>query len=333
MSRVLLLRVDSPASTLAILPALRVLRNAAPGTQIQLVCSATSLCLFEHEPGVRATALPKNWKRMPRHELLHALGAEEREDRYDAVVSLCLTASADIDALIDCIPTRARYSVSRASPLGDFPADVQPIEFSPDVREDESESVIRIVLQALGIALPVDAQKALRAPALSPADRAEAAEKMGDKHGLWLGICPLTSSRRLAGGQRRWRQILRSAPTRLPAERVFLFGTPADYRVLEGLQASAPPAPPVDLCFPSSFRALAAYFERTDAIVAVDTGPLELARALGTPCMGILSRNTDTPSPARGGEVLVRPGLLGLPSRLGLELILRRWSPLPSGAD
>ncbi len=86
----------------------------------------------------------------------------------------------------------------------------------------------------------------------------------------------------------------------------------------------------MELCFPSSFRSLGAYLKRLDGVVAVDSGPLHLARSLGVPSLGILSGGDSVRwfSPLAEGDMLLRRGIFNrFPTAYEMLRTYQKWSP------
>ena len=168
---------------------------------------------------------------------------------------------------------------------------------------------------------------------LLPSDFQEAETLMGQKTGRWLGFCPFAGLKNRSHPIERWEAFLPQA-TRTPSvDRFFLFGTPGDCRQLERLRNRCYRPDKVQLCFPSSFRALGAYQLRLDGVVAVDSGPLHLARSLGVRSLGILSGGDAErwfPS-LRQGDRIIKRGLWNrFPSALEMTWAFRRWlAPSP----
>lgn len=333
-----LLRPDKAGDALKTLPVLRALFAELPATRLHLVASDHNASLFVHEPGVQLHVLPRNWKRMKRDNWLAAL-ALPRD--IDAVVNLLCDASEDADELMDAIPTSARYTAAlarsrvSASPDG-FPTGYAKLSLpeSTPAGRAETENIALLVSQALGRDLATAAARFPAAPIFGPADEAEAQEKMGRKEGPWLGFCPFAGTTQRTPPVKRWERFIpRATQAReaRPFEKYFLFGTPADYSKLERLRSLAASPERVELCFPSSFRALGAYLKRLDGVVAVDSGPLHLARSLGIRSLGILSGG-DTErwfSPVPEGDMLLRRGFFNrFPSAIEMMWAFEKWGPL-----
>jgi hypothetical protein len=85
----------------------------------------------------------------------------------------------------------------------------------------------------------------------------------------------------------------------------------------------------VECCFPSSFRALGAYLNRLDGLVAVDSGPLHLGLSLGVKSLGILSGgDAERWFPhLKDGDELVKRGILQrFPSHFEMIWAFEKWS-------
>ena len=145
---------------------------------------------------------------------------------------------------------------------------------------DEVANISGVIERAFGTKLSLENA----APVLSSEDHKEAGEKMGIKSGRWLGICPIAGNSHRTHSQRRWKSFIKFITSRRSFDRYFLFGGPTDLSSLEQLRTHN-----VEIFLPSSFRTLGAYMKRLDGVVAIDSGPLHLARSLEVPTLGILN--------------------------------------------
>src|SRR5262249_10896310 len=109
----------------------------------------------------------------------------------------------------------------------------------------------------------------------------------------------------------------------------FLFGSSNDVPLMGILKSEAQDPASVTLVTPSSFRALGAHLLLVDGVVAVDSGPLHLARALGVPSLGFLSGGDSKrwfPPTERKSDLLLRRGLFSrYPSAFEMGRAFRRW--------
>ncbi len=284
-TRILLLRPDKAGDALKTLPVLRLLRMHFPFVEFHLLASEHNASLFAFEPGYSVHVLPKQWKRM-KGEKIRALFTNVGVDRFTKVINLLCDPSDGMRLLLSSITADHKYSTSLEPLEGIIPL-LLPEE--TPAHRNETENIAIFVGQAMGVDLTKRISEGPLSPILSEVDRTEAQEKMGPKHGLWLGFCPMAGLKTRMHSTKRWQKLVQRATSQDEFEKFFLFGTPSDYRVLEQLRDIAEQPEKIELCFPSTFRTLGAYLERLDGVIAVDSGPLHLARSLGVKSLGILS--------------------------------------------
>ena len=88
-------------------------------------------------------------------------------------------------------------------------------------------------------------------------------------------------------GETNWASLLSALASGLGARGLVFVGAREDGERSERLRASWPGAPVVDLCGRLTPRESAAVIERADLFIGHDSGPLHLADAVGTPCVGL----------------------------------------------
>ncbi len=324
--RILLLRPDRAGDALKTLPVLRQLRLRFPQAEFHLLASEHNASLFAFEPGYSIHVLPKQWKRMKIEKLKHffvSMGG----DRFTKAVNLLCDPSDGMALLFSAIPADSKYSTSLEPIEGVIPLTLP--EETPAHR-NETENIAILITQALDADLRSRLEETPGAPILSDTDRAEADEKMGPKRGLWLGFCPMASHKTRVHPVKRWQKLLQRVTAQEEFEKFFLFGTPSDYRHLEKLREVVNAPERVELCFPSTFRTLGAYLERLDGVIAVDSGPLHLARSLGVKSLGILSGgDTERWFPnLKEGERILRRGIFNrFPTSFEIVWAYDKWSP------
>ncbi len=330
MESILLLRPDKAGDAIKTLPVLRALRAAMGGGTIDLLASDHNASLFAHEPGIGLHVLPKNWKRMKRENWLAAAGLGAAH-RVDKLVNLLCDASEDADELLSAVAAKQKFAAS-LTPKGQANGGITRLSLpeSTPAGRNETENIALLVSQALGIDLSGRAGAVPTGPILTLADEAEAIEKMGKKDGPWLGFCPFAGTTHRTPPLKRWGKFLQRATRNETFEKFYLFGTPADYLKLEELKGFSACPEKMELCFPSSFRTLGAYLKRLDGVVAVDSGPLHLARSLGVTSLGILSGGDIKRwfTPVREGDMLLRRGLFNrFPSSIEMVWAFEKWQP------
>jgi ADP-heptose:LPS heptosyltransferase len=328
----LLLRPDKAGDALKTLPAMRALRaKIAPGSlPLYILCSEHNASVFAFEPGIQVAALPPRWKTMRAASLLSALQQKGFPTHFDRAVNLLCDPFAEAEHLLRMVPAARKFSVP-PSGAEDFGAPLRVLRL-PDgpAGRDESLNIALLLSQAFDVDLTAELASRSAAPEFDTADFQEAQEKMGPKRGLWLGLCPFAGTTQRTHPLRRWEGFLPKI-TRLPDfQKFFLFGVPSDYSRLEKLRARCERADDIELCFPSSFRSLGAYLKRLDGVIAVDSGPLHLALALGIKSLGVLSGgDMERWFPRTGADdILIRRGLFNrFPTVFEMQRAYRKWAP------
>jgi hypothetical protein len=325
----LLLRHDKAGDALKSLAPVRALRKLLPSLELYVLTTHHNASLFEVEEGLRSIRLPSHWALLSDSVLLSCLAQQGLPGHFSSVVSLLCDPSAETDRLLKLFSADAKFA--RHVPL----ATDLPLPGSSPKGRDETTNIALLLGAAFGIDVLSEAQRTDRAPLLLPSDRFEAQTLMGEKNGKWVGFCPFAGLKNRSHPLHRWESFLPQA-TRAPGiAKFFLFGAPSDCRALERLRERCYDPSKVQICFASEFRTLGAYFLRLDAVVAVDSGPLHYARALGIPSLGILS----------GGDAkrwfhhlgpsdrLVRRGWFSrFPSATEMLWAFRHWRPLRNEA-
>lgn len=329
----LLLRHDKAGDAIKSLPALRALRRARPDLELHLLVSSYNASIFESEPGFAVHTLPSHWQLLKPEVLLTYLGHQGMPSAFSRVVSLLCDGFAETDALLSLVHATEKYATELKNPS--YKADVNALKLpqGTPARRDETLNIALLLSQVFGESLLAQLQEVSGTPILTPEDHREALALMGEKQGVWLGFCPFAGLKNRSHPLERWEAFLPQA-TRTPwVERFFLFGAPGDCRQLENLRNQCYHPEKVQLCFPSSFRTLGAYQLRLDGVVAVDSGPLHLARALGVRSLGILSGGDAERwfHSIRPGDRLVKRGLWNrFPSAFEMTWAFRRWlQPAP----
>lgn len=306
-SSTLLLRPDKAGDAIKTLPALRALRAEFPLSEIHILASEHNVSLFEYEPGIKLHVLPKNWHLMPKEKWLSHLGFSSLFARFEKIVNLLCDESQEADVLLATIPAALKYTTHPKKSA--FMAMELP-DASP-VGRDESLNIALLLSQAFDADLTKRLYFMPTAPMLSTKDILEANEKMGHKEGRWLGICPMAGLAQRTLPLSRWPRFLDSIMKKNSFEKYFIFGAPSEATKLTEIRDRVKVREKIVLCFPSSFRALGAYLQRLDGVVAVDSGPLHFARALGIRSLGVLSGGDMKRwfHPAGKGNFFVKRGL------------------------
>jgi ADP-heptose:LPS heptosyltransferase len=326
VEKILLLRPDKAGDALKTLPVLRALRQQFPNLELHLLASENNASLFEFEPGIKVHQLPKSWKKMKPAKFLETVFGVSAKAPFSKVISLLCDRSEEVEHLFRLIPGVAKFAAWPPQTTSADHTELSLPESSPAGR-DETENISLLINGALGVELH-SVQTFSRSPVFSPLDENEALDKMGQKQGHWMGFCPFAGNKNRSHPMKRWAKFVAKVTGQGGFDKLFLFGAPADYRQLQLLRDASHVRKHTELCFPSSFRALGAYLKRLDGVVAVDSGPLHLARSLGVHSLGILSggdvaRWYTTNNP---GDLLIRRGIFSrFPTALEMKWAFEKW--------
>jgi ADP-heptose:LPS heptosyltransferase len=324
----LLLRHDKAGDAIKSLPALRALRARVPRTELHLLVSTHNASLFEKEPGFHVHSLPSHWALLNPEVLSAHLGHSGLPAAFSRVVSLLCDGFAETDRLLSLFKSTETYAASVVDPGLRDRVNVLKLPRNSPAKRDESLNIALLLSQAFDIDVAEGIETFTAAPVLTDEDTREARALMGEKTGTWLGFCPFAGLKNRSHPLKRWEAFLPQA-TRTPhVDKFFLFGAPSDCRALEILRDRCYHPEKVQLCFPSSFRTLGAYLLRLDGVVAVDSGPLHLARAQGVRSLGILSGGDAERwfASLTPGDQLLKRGILNrFPSAFEMTWAFRRW--------
>lgn len=318
---ILLVRPDKAGDALKTLPTLRALQRALPEDRFHVLCSRHNASLFAFEKGVRLHILPAGWDRLSPNEIRQLVHGLTFSDKFDIVINLLSDRFPEVETLLDSIPSKNTFSNHLNLHLP---------ENSPAHR-NEVTNISLLAGQSVGIDLHELISKESGAPFLSMFDHEEATCAMGKKSGVWLGICPFAGTVNRTHPDKRWQKFFSNVTRFGEVEKYFLFGSKADRMRLLEIRDSAKNPEKVEILFPSSFRTLGAYLQRVDGMIAVDSGPLHLAHALGIPSLGFLSGGDYRrwfPT-LRGKDMLVKRGLFNrYPTRWEMVRAFKQWRGL-----
>ncbi len=329
----LLLRHDKAGDAIKTLPALRALKAAAPKLDLHVLVSAHNASLFETEPGIRIHRLPPHWSLLKAEVLQTHLAHHGLPPAFSRVVSLLCDPFEETDRLLALFKATEKYALSLKDTRLSETVNLLKLPRNSPAKRDETLNIALLLSQAFAADLVPRLESVATAPELTAEDHREALKLMGEKNGLWLGFCPFAGLKNRSHPMQRWESFLPQA-TRVPnAARLFLFGAPSDCAQMEVLRERCYQPDRVQLCFPSTFRTLGAYLQRLDGVVAVDSGPLHLARALNVRSLGILSGGDAQRwfTKLNPQDRILKRGLLHrFPSALEMTWAFRRWLPTPA---
>lgn len=328
---ILLVRPDRGGDAIQTLPNLRVVRALRPEWQIHVLSSFQGASVFEPEPGITLHVLPTAWASMGSESLFRWVQTTFADARFAKVVSLPSSPRKEIHTLLEMLPAEERYSIGSVEEEGRRSIRAMSLPGNTAEGRREVENIAHLLSQSLGVEVARSVFQYSSAPILLESDLREAQEKMGPKLGEWLGFCPFSDSQRRHYPQRRWQRFVQMTTRGTRFKKFFLFGLPEDYQVMESLRNASPRKEDVEICFPSSFRSLGAYLSRLDGVVAVDSGPLNLARSFGVPSLGLLSGGDASrwfPPSREEDRVLPRGLFQRFPTMVEMWWAFRKWEPI-----
>ena len=281
------------------LPLARALRRAYPAAHLTWIVEAREHALLRDHPDLDAV-LPVDtrlWRRLIRRPAgarvvwatLARLRARIRASRFDVTVDAQGLIKSGLLTASTGAPLRIGFSPSWC---GEWPNSLFTNRHVTPPRE-----AAHVVEQYLALLEPLGVREAkpeFHIPARPDAERRM--EEFLDEQGITRHDTLVAFNPGASRQDKRWPiSHMRALAERLGAEpgvRVLLLWGPDEVHMARqigaGLSTKAILAPPTDL------DELTALLRRSALLVANDTGPLHLAAALGTPCLGLYG-----PTPAR----------------------------------
>lgn len=282
VSKSILLRHDKAGDAIKTLPALRALRSALPNEEIHIVCTPHNASLLEVEPGVKLHCLTETVT--PAFiETINQCGP------FDRLINLLSDPFESSDQLLTRIQAVRRFSRSLEQPELARRFNIISVASGSPQNQNEILNIAQIIEASFGIGLDIDLS-ANHAPTLTAGDKTEAMIQMGTKASeRWLGICPFAGLQNRSHPIERWNKLFLKIVQKGGYDKYFLLGTVGNLELMNSWKQQSNAPEKVYVCTPSTFRSLGAFLERLDGVVAVDSGPLHFAYALGIRALGILS--------------------------------------------
>ena len=300
--RILCLRLERIGDLLMALPALAELRALAPEAEIDLVVGSWNQDLAGAIPGITrvetadAAWLTRDGTGSAAAPLItRALAWRHR--KYD----LAINFEPDIRSNLTLRAAHAKRSAGYISGGGGAFLDVALEYDATSHTEDNALALVRAALGASSGARPT--------PVLAvPDDRRAKAASM---------LAALPGTRRIgihvSGGRaiKQWPETrFREVAEHLVRDRdasLVLTGAPADRAQVEIVRSALPPDRVLDLSAGTDLLTTAAVIQQLDLFVTGDTGPMHLARAVGTPIVAIFGPSDPRRYGPRGArDVIVR---------------------------
>jgi lipopolysaccharide heptosyltransferase I len=297
--RIAIVKLSSLGDVIHTLPVARALRRAFPDAHLTWIVEAREHALLRDHPDLDAV-LPVDtrlWRRLIRRPAgarlvwqgLGSLQARIRASRFDVTLDVQGLIKSGLLTAYTGAPLRIGFSPSWC---GEWPNSLfTNRHVTPPRGAEHVVEQYLALLEPLGVTASVPE---FHIPVRPDAERRMEeflAEQGIARHDTLVALNPGASRE-----NKRWPlPYMRALAERLAAERgvrVLLLWGPGEIdmarRILGGLSRKVILAPATDL------DELTALLRRSALLVGSDTGPLHLAAALGTPCLGLYG-----PTPAR----------------------------------
>lgn len=290
MTRIALIKLSSLGDVVHALPVAATLRARVPDAHLTWIVERREAALLRGHPALDALVAvdTRGWRRArgPR-DMAHVIGAVRQMSRrlraaaFDVALDLQGLLKSGVLAAATRAPLRIGFAARRCR---------EPLNALFTNRRVEPPAAARhVVDQHLALLEPLQVREPVREFRLPVEPAAEA------RADAFLAASGLTRGRRLvvlnpgAGrADKRWpADRFRSLAERLGDDTGALVvvvwgpGEEAAARHIAPGAGRAVQAPPTDL------DELVAFLRRASVLIAADTGPLHLAAALGTPCVGL----------------------------------------------
>ena len=280
--RILCLRLERIGDLLMTLPALAELRAIAPGAETDLVVGSWNRDLAGAIPGLtRVETADAAWLARQGNGLspmqLARTAAAWRARHYD----LAINFEPDIRSNIALGVVGAKRTAGFESGGGSAFLDTA---IGYDVTAHTEDNALALVRAALGASSGTQPMPTLA----MPADRRVEAERR---------LAALPGARRIgihvSGGraikqwpETRFHEVAEHVVRNRDAS-IVLTGAPGDGAQIEIVRSTLPPDRVLDLSADTDLLTTAAVIQQLDLFVTGDTGPMHLARAVGTPIVAI----------------------------------------------
>jgi heptosyltransferase I len=286
---VCILRLSALGDTCHVVPVIRTLQRAWPGTKLTWIIGKAESRLMELIDGVEFITVDKRAGLAARRDLRARL----RGRRFDVLLHLQLSIRASLVSRLVPATLRLGFDRARARELQWLFTNAR---IAPRSREHVLDSFFGFV-EALGIR-----ERTLRWDVPLPADALEYAERLIPDARPTLIISPCSSH-----PLRNWRPESYAAvadhAVRRHGMRVILAGGPTALERLAGVGIeNSAQVPLVNQIGRDTLPQMLALLARATALLTPDAGPAHMATMTGTPVIGLYAAT----NPARSGPYLSR---------------------------
>ncbi len=282
-SRILIVRLSAIGDVIHGMPVLCALRDRFPRAELSWLVEERAAPLLEgHEALDGLLTVPRGWLKSP--QTLLRLRRRLREGAFDVAVDVQGLAKSALAARLSGAPRRIGFGDEKGRELSPWLYTDRVHTRSPHVVDANLD-----LLRPLGIKHP-----RVRFAVPEPEKDRTAAEQILAEMGVGARFAVINPGAGWASKvwpADRYPAVARHLGESLRLPSLVIWGSEQEREWAEAIGAAsggyARPAPPVTL------RQLAALLRRARLFVGADTGPLHLAAAVGTPCVGLFG-----PTPA-----------------------------------
>lgn len=280
-ARILCLRLERIGDLLMTVPALGALRAAFPKARIDLVTGswnrelASALTAVDTVDTIDAAWLSREGGGTGVGGVL-ARAASWRRERYDLALNFEPDIRTNLAARLSGARLVAGFRGGGGGPILD-------IALEYDVTRHTRDNALALVQAISGAAPTVPDTPALQIPAVN---REAASRLLASNDHLYIGV-------HVSGGRlvKQWpEERFAETAQRLIAERgatIVFTGSPQDRNMVQRAMRGLPSSHVIDASGETSLLTVAAVLERLALFITGDTGPMHLARTVGTPIVAV----------------------------------------------
>jgi lipopolysaccharide heptosyltransferase I len=275
--RILIVRLSAIGDVILTMPVLNALRDAMPRAYLAWAVEDRAAALLEgHASLDRLIRLPRGFLKSPR--TVWRIRRELRDLRPDVTIDVQGLSKSSLVAWLSGAKRRIGLAGQWGREISTWLNNELVLPAKPHVVDRMLE-----LLRPLGIEEP---KVEFRVP-LTDAERAEAAASIA-QHGLESGFAMLNPGAAVASKFwpcERFAVVARHLGSRWRLPSWVVWAGKAELALAESIVAESDGH--ARLAPPTTLRQLAVLAQRAQLFVSSDTGPLHLAVAVGTPCVGL----------------------------------------------